>query len=88
MVDLSSLYPGAGEDAVDLLKRFLVFNPYFRISIEECLSHPFFKKVRKPEKEAEEAKSITFEWEKDHLDRARLRQLFVEEINHYKKARA
>jgi mitogen-activated protein kinase 15 len=48
---LSTLYPGAGEEALDLLGRILIFNPYFRISVEEALNHPFFKKVRKPEKE-------------------------------------
>lgn len=49
--DFHKLYPGAGEEAVDFLNRILVFNPYFRISVEESLGHPFFKKVRKPEKE-------------------------------------
>lgn len=50
-IDLSTIYPGAGEEAIDLLHRILVFNPYFRISIDDCLEHPFFKKLRKPEKE-------------------------------------
>lgn len=49
--DLSILYPGAGEDAIDLLGKMLLFNPYFRISVNEALNHPFFKKVRKTEKE-------------------------------------
>jgi serine/threonine protein kinase len=45
------LYPGAGDEALDLLGRILVFNPYFRITVDEALAHPFFKKVRKAEKE-------------------------------------
>lgn len=49
--DLTTLYPGAGEEALDLLGRTLVFNPYFRISVDEALLHPFFKKVKKSEKE-------------------------------------
>lgn len=49
--DLNKLYPGAGEEAIDLLNRILVFNPYFRLSVDEALAHPFFKKCRKPEKE-------------------------------------
>ena len=52
------MYPGAGEEAIDLLHKILVFNPYFRISIEECLDHAFFKKVRKPEKELIAADAI------------------------------
>lgn len=50
-VNLSTVYPGAGEEAIDLLHKILVFNPYFRLSVEECLDHPFFKKCRKLEKE-------------------------------------
>jgi mitogen-activated protein kinase 1/3 len=45
------VYPGAGEEAIDLLHKILVFNPYFRLSMDECLEHPFFKKVRKIDKE-------------------------------------
>lgn len=56
--DISKVYPGAGEEAIDFLNRILVFNPYFRISVEEALSHPFFKKVRKPEKEVASGKEI------------------------------
>jgi serine/threonine protein kinase len=52
------LYPGAGDEAIDFLNRILVFNPYFRISVDESLSHPFFKKVRKPEKEIASDKEI------------------------------
>ena len=59
-VDLSSVYPGAGEEAIDLLHRILVFNPYFRLSIDECLDHPFFKKVRKSEKELAAENPIKF----------------------------
>ena len=79
-VDLSTIYPGAGEEAIDLLHKILIFNPYFRITIDECLDHPFFKKVRKAEKEIVSITTIQFDWEKEHLDRKKLRQHFVEEI--------
>ncbi len=79
------MYPGAGEEAIDLLHKILVFNPYFRISIEDCPSHPFFKKLRKPEKEVLSEDSIKFDWEREHLDKAKLRQYFVEEIMHVKE---
>lgn len=81
------MYPGAGEEAIDLLNRILVFNPYFRMSIEECLEHPFFKKVRKPEKEVTATEPIKFDWEKEHLDKKRLREHFVEEILFFKNLR-
>lgn len=82
--NLSLVYPGAGDEAIDLLHKILVFNPYFRLSIEECLEHPFFKKCRKLEKEQAAKESVQFDWEKEHLDRARLRAYFVEEINYFK----
>ena len=49
--DLATLYPGAGNEALDFLGKILVFNPYFRITVDEALNHPFFTKVRKQEKE-------------------------------------
>lgn len=27
---------------MDLMKKMLSFNPYLRISIEECITHPYF----------------------------------------------
>jgi mitogen-activated protein kinase 1/3 len=79
------VYPGAGEEAIDILHKILVFNPYFRASIEDCLEHPFFKKVRKPEKELIAVDIIKFDWEKEHLDRQKLREHFVEEIMFFKE---
>lgn len=83
-VNLATVYPGAGEEAIDLLHKILVFNPYFRLSIEDCLDHSFFKKSRKPEKEHIASDSIEFDWEKEHLDRPKLRAHFLEEMNYYK----
>lgn len=82
--DLNKLYPGAGEEALDLLSKILVFNPYFRISVEEALAHPFFKKCRKAEKEINADKEIEIEFEKEHLDKKKLRQLFISEITQFK----
>lgn len=42
----------AAAEALNLLKRMLVFNPKRRISVDECLAHPFFKGVRNPSIEA------------------------------------
>jgi mitogen-activated protein kinase 1/3 len=82
--DLSDLYPGAGPEAIDLLNKILVFNPYFRLSIAECLDHEFFKKFRKPEKEINSTDNIVFDWESEELDKDRLRELFLEEIDFFK----
>lgn len=78
------MYPGAGAEAIDLLHKILVFNPYFRLSINECLEHEFFKKFRKSEKEIASTESIAFDWENEELDKDRLRELFIEEIDFFK----
>lgn len=60
------MYPGAGEEAIDLLNRILVFNPYFRITVDEALTHPFFKKIRKQEKEKGSDNEIKIDFDKEH----------------------
>jgi mitogen-activated protein kinase 1/3 len=85
--DLNKMYPGAGDEAIDLLNRILVFNPYFRLSVDEALDHPFFKKVKKAEKEVRSEKEINIEFEKDHLDKKKLRSLFLEEMAFFKNKR-
>lgn len=64
----------------------LLFNPYFRITIDEALSHPLFEKIRKPHKEMSAEKSINIEFDQSNevLDRKKLRELFLEEIQHFK----
>ena len=78
------MYPGSGLDALDLLNKMLVFNPYFRVSVDEALNHPFFRKVKKVEKEVLADNDIQIEFEKDVLDKKRLRQLILEECRLYK----
>lgn len=83
-IDFSTLYPAAGEEAIDLLNRILVFNPYFRISVDEALNHPFFRLVKKLEKEIIASNQIIIEFEKEQLDKKKLRELFIEEIMFFK----
>lgn len=44
-------YPGARDEALVLLQKILVFNPFFRPSVEECLEHPYLKLVRQAHQE-------------------------------------
>jgi hypothetical protein len=52
--------------------------------VDDALSHPFFKKIRKMEKEVGATSEVTIEFEKDNLDKKRLRELFLEEIKWFK----
>ncbi len=84
-MDMQAKYPGCNADGVDLLNRMLQFNPYFRVSVDEALEHPFFTRVRKPHKEKESEISIQLDFEAETLDRTRLRQLFIEIINDFER---
>ena len=37
------MFPGAGEDAIDLLKHLLTFNPSQRYTAKEALAHRYVK---------------------------------------------
>lgn len=41
--DFSLIFPAAPPEAIDLMKRFLTWNPESRISFEEALNHPFIR---------------------------------------------
>jgi serine/threonine protein kinase len=78
------MYPGCGDDSLDLLNKILQFNPHFRISVDECLSHPFLSKVRKEEKEIFVVEKVKLEFEKEtEISIEMLRTLFIEEIEHF-----
>jgi mitogen-activated protein kinase 1/3 len=86
-IDFQKKYPGASPEAVDLINKMLQFNPYFRITIEEALMHPFFTKVKKPHKEMVSEVKISLDFETEHLDRDKLRELFCVIIADYKERR-
>ena len=46
-IDLMKKYPGAPIEAIDFLYKILVFNPYFRMSLEDALNHSMFENVRR-----------------------------------------
>ena len=77
------LYPGAPNDAIDFLNKILVFNPYFRMTVNEALEHPMFNNVRRPQAESFMGKPIELEFEKIKLDKKALRELFLTEIKLY-----
>lgn len=41
--NLKNLFPEADEIGLDLLNKMLIFNPNNRLTVEECLAHPFFE---------------------------------------------
>jgi len=49
--DLHGRFPGAGEEAVSLLRAMLQFSPQKRVTVEDALEHSFFASVRQRERE-------------------------------------
>jgi mitogen-activated protein kinase 1/3 len=85
-VEFNELFPAATPEALDLLKKMLIFNPHKRITIDECLNHSFLTKVRDKSKELSAPGPIILEFEKEgELSADRLRELFISEIKMYKK---
>ena len=42
------MFPGADDEALDLLALMLQFNPNSRVTVEEALNHSFFFDIRNP----------------------------------------
>ncbi|KAJ6247826.1 mitogen-activated protein kinase 13 [Anaeramoeba flamelloides] len=49
--DFHKLFPSESEDAIDLLRKMLQFNPTNRITVEESLKHPLFATIHDPDDE-------------------------------------
>lgn len=56
---LESIFPSAPEDAIDLMNKLLKFNPSDRLTVEECLEHPYVSQFHVIEKEPVCKKVIT-----------------------------
>ena len=85
-INFKTKFPGSSEESLDLLQKMLIFDPNKRITVKECLEHPFFKSVRDPSKEEEATFNLEFEFEDDNnLTVEKLRNLFLTVIKSYKQ---
>ena len=85
-INFKTKFPGSCDESLDLLQKMLIFDPNKRITVNECLEHPFFKSIRDPNKEEEATFDLEFEFEKDNnLTIEKLRSLFITVIRSYKK---
>lgn len=95
--DLAERYPGARAEAIDLLNQILVFNPYFRPTVDECLEHAYFKGFRQTTMEHVAEKEVFLDVDSveglgaagatDYHDHIRLRDLFLLETKAFRELR-
>jgi len=84
-VDLQTKFPAAPVEAIDFLKKTLVFNPFFRMSLEEAINHPMFDKLKGSLPEMFCGSDISLEFEGENLDQNSLRNLVFKEIQNWSK---
>lgn len=49
----STFFPQMDEQALDLVRRMLVFNPKNRLTVDEALRHPYLRDFHVPQEEIE-----------------------------------
>ena len=82
-VDFARLFPGASDDALDLLRGLLTFNPDKRLTVEEALQHPFMADIHDPSDEPVTDSPFDFSWENDALTHASVRHMLTREALSY-----
>lgn len=61
-IPFSTKFPDATELSLDLLTKMLTFHPRKRITVEECLAHPWLAGYRDPSQEFLADEPFTFEF--------------------------
>ena len=69
----------ATDEEIDLLQKMLTWDPFKRISVEEALNHPYFKKLHDPFDEPVTTPMVDFNFEKKQVPIETLRELIWRE---------
>ena len=78
-IEFNQIYPRANPLAIDLLEKMLCFNPQNRITIEQCLNHPYFKEIRDKNLETTALHSFDWSFDKIQLNKPNLQKLVYEQ---------
>lgn len=78
------MFPSANPLAIDLMERCLTFSPRRRIQVDEALAHPYLEPYHDPDDEPTaiplDPSFFDFDYAKEQLSRAELKQLIYNEI--------
>jgi len=87
---LEKLLPGASTEAIDLLKKLLIFDPRKRITPEEALTHPYLNEVTDLERvNASVNKPILFEFEaNEDMTMKQIRRKLKDEVSAWANIRS
>ena len=83
--ELDRLLAGQNPDAVDLVKKMLIFDPRRRISVKEALAHPYLANLHceEDEPESEPLSAFDFDFEIYDIKKEDYKNLIFEEIMLY-----
>lgn len=81
-IDVSTMFPNANPEALDLLWKMLVFDVEKRITVEDALRHPYLAAYYDEERENQPVEMFQ-SFDLDDLDEADLKELMFKEICHF-----
>lgn len=85
-IDLHLKFPSASDEAIDLLKKLLAFNPNKRIKVDEAMNHPYLRHVHESMDAVKPTTPFVADFEKQWgpvIPKEELQKLFLSECIHY-----
>jgi mitogen-activated protein kinase 1/3 len=79
-VPFSTKYKHASAQAIDLLDKMLAFNPAKRLTVDQCLEHPYLQSIRNKAFEKPCNTKFDFSFEREEMTRFNLRKNMWKEI--------
>ncbi|KAE9410963.1 putative MAP kinase [Gymnopus androsaceus JB14] len=82
------LFPHASSEAIDFLSKTLAFDPQKRMTVDECLEHPYLSNYHDPSDEPSASPLsptyFDFDYHKEKLSKDQLKELLYEEVLSFK----
>lgn len=81
----NKVYPYASFVAHNLMSQLLCWDPRKRLTVEECLAHPFVKRVRNVNEECRSREVFNSTWEWTKTTAPDLKRLLYDEVEKFKR---